>query len=61
MIWVAAAVATGRRAFIAVAAVVAVTIGVSRLYLHVHYLTDVLGGFALGTAVFAPVLARTPR
>jgi membrane-associated phospholipid phosphatase len=24
----------------------------------VHYLTDVLGGFALGTAVFAPVLVK---
>lgn len=25
--------------------------GLSRLYLHVHYLTDVLGGLALGAAV----------
>jgi undecaprenyl-diphosphatase len=61
VVWLAAGIATGRRAFIVCAAVVAVTIGVSRLYLHVHYLTDVLGGFALGTAVFAPVLARTSR
>ena len=58
IVWLAAAIATGRRAFIICAAVVAVTIGASRLYLHVHYLTDVLGGFALGAAVFAPVLAR---
>lgn len=59
--WVAAAAATGRRALILAAAAVAVTIGASRLYLHVHYMTDVLGGFALGAAVFAPVLAREPR
>jgi undecaprenyl-diphosphatase len=58
MVWVSAAMLTGRRAFIVVAVVVAVTIGAARLYLHVHYLTDVLGGLALGTAVFAPVLAR---
>jgi undecaprenyl-diphosphatase len=59
LVWISAALLTGRRAFIVAAAVVAVTIGAARLYLHVHYLTDVLGGFALGTAVFAPVLART--
>jgi undecaprenyl-diphosphatase len=59
MVWISAAMLTGRRAFIVAAALVAVIIGVARLYLHVHYLTDVLGGFALGTAVFAPVLARS--
>ncbi len=59
VVWVSVAVLTGRRALIVAAAVVAVTIGVSRLYLHVHYVTDVLGGLALGTAVFALVLART--
>jgi undecaprenyl-diphosphatase len=60
-VWISAAMLTGRRAFIALAALVAVTIGAARLYLHVHYLTDVLGGFALGTAVLAPVMgmART--
>ena len=47
-----------RRWLTTAAAALAVTIGASRLYLHVHYLTDVLGGFALGVAVFAPVLAR---
>lgn len=61
VVWISAAMLTGRRAFIVVAVLVAVTIGASRLYLHVHYLTDVLGGFALGAAVFAPVLARTLR
>jgi undecaprenyl-diphosphatase len=61
IIWIAAAMVTGRRALILGAVLVAVTIGASRLYLHVHYVTDVLGGFALGTAVFAPVLARIPR
>jgi undecaprenyl-diphosphatase len=61
VVYLAAAMATGRRAFIICAAVVAVTIGASRLYLHVHYLTDVLGGYALGAAVFAPVLARNHR
>jgi undecaprenyl-diphosphatase len=58
IVWISAAMLTGRRALIVAAAVVAATIGIARLYLHVHYLTDVLGGFALGTAVFAPVLAR---
>jgi undecaprenyl-diphosphatase len=61
MVWISAAVLTGRRAFIIAAVLVGVTIGASRLYLHVHYATDVLGGFALGAAVFAPVLARTIR
>ncbi len=57
--WIAAAAAIGGRRLILSAMLVAVTIGVCRLYLHVHYLTDVLGGYALGAAVFAPVLART--
>jgi len=58
MAWLAAAVPTGRRGLILGAAAVVVAVGASRLYLHVHYLTDVLGGFALGAAVFAPVLTR---
>jgi membrane-associated phospholipid phosphatase len=57
--WIAAARTTGGRASIVAATAVAIAIGASRLYLHVHYLTDVLGGFALGAAVFAPVLSRT--
>lgn len=56
--WLAAAWLTGRRALIVSAAVLVLAVGASRLYLHVHYLTDVLGGFALGAAVFLPVLAR---
>lgn len=57
--WLAAAALTGRRALIAAAVVIVLAVGLSRLYLHVHYLTDVLGGFALGAAVFAPLRART--
>lgn len=57
--WIAAARVTGKRGLLIAGIVVALAIGASRLYLHVHYLTDVLGGFALGTAVLAPVLART--
>lgn len=62
IVWIAAARVLDRRWLTAVAAALAVTIGASRLYLHVHYLTDVLGGFALGVALLAPVLVtRTPR
>ncbi len=57
--WIAAARVLDVRWVQVAAAALAVTIGASRLYLHVHYLTDVLGGFALGVAVLAPVLART--
>lgn len=56
--WPAAAALTGRRALILAAVGIVLAVGASRLYLHVHYLTDVLGGFALGAAVFVPVLAR---
>ena len=31
----------------------AVAIGLSRVYLRVHYLTDVVGGWAVGLAVFS--------
>lgn len=57
--WIAAAVAVGGRRLVLAAVAVAVVIGLCRLYLHVHYLTDVLAGYALGLAVFAPVLARS--
>lgn len=40
----------GRMALYAVAAVLVVLIGFSRLYLGVHWLTDVVAGFALGGA-----------
>jgi undecaprenyl-diphosphatase len=59
--WIAAACVIGRRGLVAAAVVLAMAIGLSRLYLHVHYLTDVLGGFALGTALFAPLLITTRR
>jgi membrane-associated phospholipid phosphatase len=31
-------------------------VAASRLYLHVHFLTDVVGGVALGIAVYAALL-----
>jgi undecaprenyl-diphosphatase len=59
--WVAVAVAVSRVlpnlasrfAFITVAIVLAVAIGASRMYLRVHYLSDVVGGWGLGSAMFA--------
>jgi undecaprenyl-diphosphatase len=51
---VAIAVALRPRAGILAAAVaLAVLVGLSRVYLRAHYLTDVLGGWALGGAAFA--------
>ena len=35
------------------AAILAVAIGASRMYLRVHYLSDVVGGWGLGSAMFA--------
>lgn len=56
--WLAVAGLTGRRALITAATVLVVAVGASRLYLGVHYLTDVVGGMALGAAVFAPLRIR---
>jgi membrane protein DedA with SNARE-associated domain/membrane-associated phospholipid phosphatase len=42
-----------RFAIVAIAVALAAGVGVSRIYLRVHYLSDVLGGFAIGTAIFA--------
>jgi undecaprenyl-diphosphatase len=44
-----------RFAALTVAIVLVALVALSRLYLHAHYLTDVLGGVALGLAVWALV------
>lgn len=59
--WVAAAVVAGRRPLVWVAVAVVVAVMVSRLYLHVHFLTDVLGGAALGAAAYAAVYAAARK
>jgi membrane protein DedA with SNARE-associated domain/membrane-associated phospholipid phosphatase len=59
--WVAVAVAVSRAlpnlasrfAFVTVAIVIAVVVGVTRIYLRAHYLSDVVGGWGLGAALFA--------
>ena len=58
--WVAVAVALSRAlptiasrfAFVTVAIVIAIVVGLSRIYLRVHYLSDVVGGWGLGAAIF---------
>nr|WP_246852362.1 phosphatase PAP2 family protein [Patulibacter sp. SYSU D01012] len=61
------AAATGRRWAVAACAAVVVLVGLSRVVLGVHSPTDVLGGWALGTATAVAVttlgraaLARRP-
>src|SRR4051794_23042988 len=59
--WIAVAVAVARgvprlaeRAVLLAAAIaVAVAVGLTRIELRAHYLTDVLGGWGLGAAIFA--------
>jgi undecaprenyl-diphosphatase len=59
--WVAVAVALSRAlpnvasrfAFVTVAIVIAVVVGLTRIYLRAHYLSDVVGGWGLGAAIFA--------
>jgi membrane-associated phospholipid phosphatase len=54
--YVACAFVVGGRRLLAAAVGVTMAIGLSRLYLHVHFLTDVVGGYALTIAVFALLL-----
>jgi undecaprenyl-diphosphatase len=44
-----------RFAAVTVAVALVVTVGVTRVYLHVHHLTDVLGGAALAVGLWAIV------
>ena len=44
-----------RFAAVAAAVALAVAVAVTRVYLRVHYLSDVVGGLALGTGIFAAV------
>ena len=58
--WVAVAVALSRAlptiasrfAFVTVAIAIAIVVGLSRIYLRAHYLSDVVGGWGLGAAIF---------
>jgi membrane-associated phospholipid phosphatase len=47
-----------RRSAIALAALLAIAVGVSRVYVGAHYPTDVIGGLLLGTAWSGAWLAR---
>ena len=59
--WVACAIALSRAlptlgtrfSIVVTATIVAAVIGTSRLYLRVHWLSDVLAGWGLGAAIFA--------
>jgi membrane-associated phospholipid phosphatase len=42
-----------RFAFVTIAVVIGAAVGLSRVYLRVHYLSDVGGGWGLGLTVFA--------
>jgi membrane-associated phospholipid phosphatase len=48
---------TGGAAIVAAGIVLAALIGLTRVYLRVHYLSDVSGGWALGAAAFAACAA----
>jgi membrane-associated phospholipid phosphatase len=47
--------ASWRTAIVVTGFSLAVVVGLTRVYLHVHYMSDVYGGWALGAAVFAAV------
>jgi membrane-associated phospholipid phosphatase len=57
----AAAWPARRRALVAAALVVTAIVGASRVYLQVHWTTDVLGGWLLGALWLAIVLAAAAR
>jgi membrane-associated phospholipid phosphatase len=48
-----------RFAAVTVASAAAVTVALSRVYLRVHFLSDAVGGVAIGVAVFAAVGTAT--
>jgi membrane-associated phospholipid phosphatase len=56
-IYIAVALATRRMALVVLAIVLAVAIGATRVYLRVHWLDDVLAGWALGAAIFGAATA----
>jgi undecaprenyl-diphosphatase len=59
--WIAVAVAlsrvlpgpASRLGFLAVSVAIAAVVGLTRLYLRAHYLSDVVGGWGLGAFIFA--------
>jgi membrane-associated phospholipid phosphatase len=56
-LWRVCARPSARLAVLAAAAFLVVAIGMSRLFLGVHYLTDVLGGYSAGTMWLAACIA----
>lgn len=46
-------------AVVAVAAILILMMGLCRVYFHVHYLTDILGGYAAGMAVISMLMMIT--
>jgi undecaprenyl-diphosphatase len=46
-------------AVVTVSAILILMMGLSRVYFHVHYLTDILGGYAAGMAVISMLMMIT--